>query len=89
MVGPNFFSPGDSHTKGLLVLLNLGLEDVTEVEMIQKGGLCTLRVLPPMTGLFVFMPLKGIAPGNSWLGGVSLKDYKIIWKIKVREMKAK
>ena len=29
----------------------------------------------------VFMPLQGIAPGNCWLGGVSLKDCKIIWKI--------
>ena len=30
-----------------------------------------------MTGFSVFMPLQGIAPGNSWTGGVSLKDYKI------------
>ena len=37
----------------------------------------------------VFMPLQGVAQGNSWLGGVSLKDYKFIWKIKVWEMKTK
>ena len=42
-----------------------------------------------MTEFSVFMPLQGIAPGNSWIGGVSLKDYKIIWKIKIREMKTK
>ena len=30
-----------------------------------------------MTGFSVFMPLQGIAPRNSWTGGVSLKDYKI------------
>ena len=35
------------------------------------------------------MPLKGITPENSLLKGVSLKDYKIIWKINVREMKTK
>ena len=35
------------------------------------------------------MPLKGITPESSWLKGVSLKDYKIIWKINVPEMKAK
>ena len=35
-----------------------------------------------MTEISVFMPLQGIAPGNSWVGGVSLKDYEIIWKIK-------
>ena len=26
----------------------------------------------------LFVPLQGIAPENSWLGGASLKDYKII-----------
>ena len=40
-----------------------------------------------MTEFSVFMLLQGIAPENSWLGGVSLKDYKIIWKIKIKEMK--
>ena len=35
------------------------------------------------------MPLKGITPESSWLKGVSSKDYTIIWKINVREMKAK
>ena len=35
--------------------------------LIQKGGLCRLRLLPLMIVLFV--PLKGIAPENSWLGG--------------------
>ena len=42
-----------------------------------------------MTGFSVLMSLLGIVPGNSWLGGVSLKDYKIKWKIKIREMKTK
>ena len=42
-----------------------------------------------MTEFSVFMYLQGIAPGNSWLGDVSLKDYKIIYKIKMREMKTK
>ena len=28
-----------------------------------------------MTGFSMFMPLQDIAPGNSWLGGVSLKNY--------------
>ena len=43
-LGLIFFSPGDSHTKGILALLYLGL---------------------------------------------SLKDYKIIWKVKMREIKIK
>ena len=30
--GPIFFSSGNSHKKGLLVLIHLGLEDITEVD---------------------------------------------------------
>ena len=50
--------------------------------LIQKGGMCPLSLLHLMTESSVFMPLQGITPGNSWIGGVSLKDYKIIWKKK-------
>ena len=53
-----------------------------KLTLIQKRDLCLLRLLPLMTEFSVFMPLQGIAPGNSWLGRVSLKDYKIIWKKK-------
>ena len=42
-----------------------------------------------MTEFSVLMPLEGIAPGNGWLGSISFKDYKIIWKIKMSEMKAR
>ena len=37
--------------------------------------------------MFVFF--QGIAPENSWLESISLKEYKIIWKINAREMKTK
>ena len=36
--------------------------------MIQKGGLCPLRLIPLMSSLF--MPFQGIAPENSWPGGM-------------------
>ena len=81
---PIFCSPGDSHTTGLLVpKVSLRLT------LIQKGSLCFLRLLPLMTEFSVLIPLQGIAPQSSWLGGVSLKDYKIMWKIEMREMKTK
>ena len=59
--------------------------------LIQKGEFVSFKVtpLPLMTKFSVFMPLQDIAPGNSWLGGISLNGYKITWKIKVREMKTK
>ena len=37
----------------------------------------------------MIVPFQGIAPDNSWLGAAFLKGYKIIWKIKMREMKSK
>ena len=73
------FFPGDSHTKGFLVLLHLGLEGVTEVDTDPKGRFVSLMVTP-----FIV-----VTPENSCLDGVSLKDYKIIWKIKMRVMKTK
>ena len=43
-----------------------------------------------MTEFSELMPLQGIAPRSSWIGGVTLNDYKIkIYKIKIREMKTK
>ena len=90
-LGPIFFSPGDSHIKGLLVLLHLGLEGISELDTNPKGGFVSFKVtpLPLITEFPVFMFFQGITRRNSWLGGVSLKDYKIIWKIKMRKMKTK
>ena len=41
---PVFFSPGDSHTKGLLVPLHLGLEGITEVDTDSKGRFVSFKV---------------------------------------------
>ena len=43
-MGPIFFSPGDSYTKGLLVLLHSGLEGITEVDTDPKGGSVPFKV---------------------------------------------
>ena len=83
-----FFSPGDSHTKGLLVLLHLGLEGVTEVDTDPKGRFVSFKITPSNERVLCVYAL-GIASGNSCLESVSLKDYKVIWKIKMREMKTK
>ena len=58
--------------------------------LIQNGNFCPLKLLPQMTELSVFMPLHGLTPADSYLGCISLKDYKIIWKTEVRrDMKTK
>ena len=84
-LGTNFFSPGHSHTKGLLVILHPGLQCITEVDTDPKRAFFSFTVTP----LPLFMPLQGIAPGSSWLWGVCLKDYKIKWTIKMMEMNTK
>ena len=45
-LGAIFFSFGDSHTKGLLVLLQLGLEGITEVDTDPKGRFVSFKVTP-------------------------------------------
>ena len=87
-LGPILFSPGDTHTNGMLFLLHLGLEGVTEVDTDPKERFVSFKVTTSNEGS-LFVPLQSIAPESSWLGGAFLKDYKNICKIKMREMKTK
>ena len=88
-LGPIFLSPGSSHTKGFIAQLHRGLEGVTEVDIDPKGRFVSFKVTLSNNRVLCFVPLKGIKPESSWLKGVSLKDYKITWKINVREIKTK
>ena len=88
-LGPIFLSPGSSHTKGFIAELHPGLEGVTEVDIDPKGRFVSFKVTLSNNRVLCFLPLKGIKPESSWLKGVSLKDYKIAWKINVREIKTK
>ena len=78
--GPIFFSPGDSRTKGLLVLLHLGLEGVTKHDTDPKERFASFMVTHSNDRVLCAYSRSGHSTGNSWLGGVSLKDYKIPWK---------
>ena len=48
--------------------------------LIQKGVFYPLRLLPVLTKFSVFIHVQSVTPGNSWLGRISLKDFKIIWR---------
>ena len=87
-LGAIFFAPGDNLTKGLLVLLYLGLEEVTEVDTDPKGSFVSFKITRSGDRVFCVYALD-MAPGNGCLEGVLLKDYKIIWKKKMMEMKTK
>ena len=79
-LGPIFFSPGDSHLKESLVLLHPALKGITEGDTDPEEGFVSFKVTPLllMIEFSMVMSLQGIVQGNSWLGAVSLKDYKII-----------
>ena len=66
-MGPIFFSPGDSHTKGMLFLLHLDLEGITEVDTDPKERFVSFKVTTSNESS-LFVPLQGIALENSWLG---------------------
>ena len=45
-LGPIPFSPGETFSKGILILLHLGFSDVTEVDSDPKGRLVSFKVAP-------------------------------------------
>ena len=51
-MGPIFFSAGDSRTKGLLLLLHSGLEDVTKVETDPKRRFVSFNINPSNDRVF-------------------------------------
>ena len=75
--------------KDLLLSFIRVLKVSLRLTLIQKGDLCPSKLLSLITEFSVFVPLKGMTPESSWLKGLSLKDYKIIGKINVKEIKIK
>ena len=69
-------------------MLQLDPEGMIEVDTDPKGRFVSFKVTTSNESS-LFVPFQGIAPENSWLGGIFLKDYEIICKIKMREMKTK
>ena len=62
-LGAMFYSQGVSHTKGLLVLLHLGLEGVTEVDTDPKRRFVSFKVTPSNNRVLRVYAL-GIGPGK-------------------------
>ena len=86
LLDPISFYPVDSHTKRMLFLLHLCLEGLTEADTDPKGRFVSFKITPSNESS-LFLPLQGKAPKNSWLGRAFLKDYKIIYQRKMREIK--
>ena len=52
ILGPIFSSPGDTFTKGMLVLLHPGFNDVTNVDIDPKGRFVSFKVAPSEDRVF-------------------------------------
>ena len=82
-----FFTPEHSHTKELLTLLHLSLEGVTEVDTDAKRRFVSSKVTPSNDRVpCVYVP-SGHSSREQLDRVISLKEYKIIWEIKRREMR--
>ena len=81
----NFFSLGDSHTKGCLPCFIWNLK----IETDPKGRFVSFKFTPSNHRVLCVYAPSVYSTRKQLDGGVSLKDYKVIWKIKIREMKTK
>ena len=88
-LGPILFSPEIVTLKKCFSCLIWVWEIVTEVDTDPKRRFVSFKVTPSNERVLCVFTLHGITPDNRWLGGISLKDYTITWKIKVRKMKTK
>ena len=88
-LGPIFFSPEDSDTEGLLAPLNFGLEGVSEVDTDPRFA--SFQITPSNDRFLSAYTPSGHSTRKQLGRGVrgSLKDFKTIWKTKIREERTK
>ena len=79
----NFFSLGDSHTKGCLSCFIWDLKLDTD----PNGSFVSFKFTPSNDRFLCVYALSGYNTMEQLDRVRSVKDYKIIWKIKIREMK--
>ena len=84
-LGSIFFTLGDSHTKECLSCYIWDLK----VDSDPKGKFVSFRFTTSNDRVVCVYSPSRYAPGNSCIRGVSLKDYKITWKRKIRETETK
>ena len=88
-LGPIFFSPGNSHTKGLLSQFHLGLEGVTEVYTDLKGRFVLFRVTLYNNKVLWISATSGHDTREQLVRGRSFDRLQNYMEKSVREMKTK
>ena len=66
-------------------MLQLDPEGMAEVKTDPKGRFVSFKVTTSNES-FLFIPLQGIAPENSWLGGHLFEGLQNYMQNKIREM---
>ena len=84
-LGLIFFSPGNTHTNGLLLLIQPSFEGVTDVDTDSKRRFVSFKVTPSNERVLSVYADSGHNTVEQLSRGISLKDFKIIWKMKVRD----
>ena len=84
-----FLSWRKSHTKGLLTLLDPGLEDITDVDTDPKRKFVSFRVTPSNDRILCVYAPSGHNISEQLVTRHSLKDCKIVWKTRVMGIKTK
>ena len=82
-----FFSPGDSHTKGLFFLLHVGIEGVTEVDTDIKERFVSFKVTLSNDRVLCVYISSGDSTKEQMARGRFLEGLQNYMKIKIREMK--
>ena len=88
-LGLILFSPGYSQRKGLFVLLHPDLESVIEVDTDRKRRFLDVKVTLSNFRVLCVYAFSRYNTRDSWIAGISWKDCKYVWKIKVKKMKTK
>ena len=88
-LGPIFYSPGDTFTKGILVLLHLGFDHVSDNDTDPKERFVSFKVGPSDDRVFCIHAPSGHNNGQQLARDASLKDYKLTMEAKPREMRTK
>ena len=83
-LGSIFFFPGVIQKECFLCFI--WVLNISEVDTDPERRFVSFTVTTSNES-FLFVPLQCIARENTWLGSTFLKDYKILCKIKMREMK--
>ena len=88
-LGPIFLSPRNTHTKGLLAQLHLGLEGVTEVDTDPKGRFVSFKITLSNNRVLCVCAPSGHCTREQLIKGRFFEGLQNYMKTNVREIKTK